>query len=274
VSLSTVLVSAIPVQDDTNTCFAAVKSCQENSKCREALANVDKKCQVTEGQCSANIHSLRECAKIMETFSETSFNPKDRCVCQSNSGESKAKCHDLHKKVYENKCFGSVRFLIKMKQFPAKAHHNKHIPIPTKSTFKFTTTTVKEAEIKEDNQLEEFMAIYEDEIKEETVEEIETIPVVEVIQKETIIGEEPVEQKVTASKSPSTATTTTTKTDKRQTLKTLHRNRDSRLIQITAFICGGLVIMVFIGATIFAAIERLKRNAYVMRKSEALIQNI
>ena len=70
-----------------------------------------------------------------------------------------------------------------MKQFPAKVHHNKHVPNPTKSTFKFTTTTVKEAEIKEDNQLEEFMAIYEDEIEKKIVEEFETIPVVEVVQK-------------------------------------------------------------------------------------------
>ena len=72
---------------------------------------------------------------------------------------------------------------------------------------------------------------------------------------ETIIGEEPVEQKVTASKPPS-STATATKTDRRKTsLKTV-RTRDSKLIKITAFICGGLVVAVLIGATTFAVIER------------------
>jgi len=257
----------------TTTCHTAVTSCMFDAKCRKALANVDKKCKVTEGRCSA--HSLMDCAKIVDAFADTWFNPEERCVCEHNN----EKCRKIHEKVYENPCFRSVNYLRGIKQDPAEmaVNHQKHLPknVPTTSQKQHIATTIQTGP-KEDQQVEEFLAEYESEEEIETVadvdEEIEETliadqtPKVEVVHKEKLAGTNSEPKTEEEAQKPSR--------DPRQRLNMYNKYRNSKLIQITAFICGGLVVAVFIGATIFVVIERLKRNEYVLRKTQALIQDV
>nr|XP_026696354.1 uncharacterized protein LOC100184315 [Ciona intestinalis] len=100
---------------ETKSCFDIMKSCRHHKECREALVKLKTKCAVKAGSCNTNMRNLPTCAKIMDLLTNARFfNPDQKCSCNKKRGH----CAAIHKKIYENPCFGSVRFLRSRNMLP------------------------------------------------------------------------------------------------------------------------------------------------------------